>query len=233
MSGPDETDAIRARYARRTAIPAGRYSRLNPEVLARVHERQRALVALFARQGVAVLDALDVLEVGCGSGANLQELIAFGASPERLVGNELLDERLAEARRLLPAAVRLLAGDASTLTLPDASFHLVVQSTVFSSIVDDALQRRLADAMWRWTKPGGAVLWYDFVYNNPANPDVRGVPVRRIRELFPQARLSFERVTLAPPIARRVVRLHPAFYTVFNAVPLLRTHVLAWIGKPG
>jgi hypothetical protein len=40
------------------------------------------------------------------------------------------------------------------------------------------------------------------------------------------------RVTLAPPLARAVVRLHPSLYTVLNALPLLRTHRLAWIEKP-
>jgi hypothetical protein len=26
--------------------------------------------------------------------------------------------------------------------------------------------------------------------------------------------------------------VHPALYTAFNTLPLLRTHVLAWIAKP-
>ena len=43
--------------------------------------------------------------------------------------------------------------------------------------------------------------------------------------------MQFERVTLAPPIARAVTRLHPALYTLFNALPPLRTHVLAWLSK--
>ena len=80
-------------------------------------------------------------------------------------------------------------------------------------------------------KPGGAVLCYDFTVDNPRNRDVRGVPVARLRELFPQGRVSASRVTLAPPLARVVCRAHPSLYTVFNWLPL-RTHVLAWIDKP-
>jgi len=76
------------------------------------------------------------------------------------------------------------------------------------------------------------VLWYDFTVDNPRNPDVRGVPLARVRALFPYARVQAQRVTLAPPLARAVTRLHPALYTVFNTIPLLRTHVLAWIAKP-
>ena len=86
--------------------------------------------------------------------------------------------------------------------------------------------------MWALVKPGGGVLWYDFVYNNPRNPDVRGVPLKHIRELFPRGKIYSWRITLAPPISRRVTRLHPALYAVFNLFPILRTHVLCWIQKP-
>jgi len=59
------------------------------------------------------------------------------------------------------------------------------------------------------------------------------VPLARVAQLFPQARISAHKVTLAPPIARRVCRLHPALYPLLNSLPPLRTHVLAWVGKPG
>ena len=43
---------------------------------------------------------------------------------------------------------------------------------------------------------------------------------------------KFRRLTLAPPLARAVTRVHPGLYTVFNALPWLRTHVLGWlVGK--
>jgi len=103
---------------------------------------------------------------------------------------------------------------------------------VFSSLLDNAFQQCLAAAMWAAVKPGGGVLWYDFTVNNPRNPDVRGVPLARVRALFPQGHVQSQRVTLAPPIARAVTRVHPSLYPVLNALPLLRTHVLAWVGKP-
>jgi hypothetical protein len=108
----------------------------------------------------------------------------------------------------------------------------VLQSTVFSSLLDDAFQQRLADTMWSWLKPGGAVVWYDFTVDNPRNRDVRGVPLARVRQLFPKARIAAQRVTLAPPLARALCRVHPALYTVFNTLPPLRTHLLAWVAKP-
>ena len=230
MSAQREPHAVAERYARRAA--SDRYSMLRPDVWHTVQERQRAMLTLFARLGWADLSALRLLEVGCGSGANLQELLRLGFAPQRLSGAELLPERIALARAGLPATVTLFEGDATQLDLAPASFDIVFVSTVFSSLLDSAFQQRLADTMWRWVKPGGGVLWYDFTVNNPRNADVRGVPLGRVRSLFPAGRVQSQRITLAPPIARAVTRVHPAFYTLFNTVPLLRTHSLAWIAKP-
>lgn len=230
MSEHGEPEAIAERYARRAA--GDRYSVLRPDVWQTLHERQRALLALFARLGWRDLSTRRLFEVGCGGGANLLELLRLGFSPEHLGGAELLPERHAQARRVLPAGLALHLGDALRLDLPAASQDAVFVSTVFSSLLDDVFQQRLADAMWRWVAPGGGVLWYDFTVDNPRNPDVRGVPLARVRQLFPHGAVQARRITLAPPIARAVTRVHPSLYTLFNALPPLRTHVLAWVGKP-
>ena len=227
---PGEPEAVAERYARRS--DNNRYSMLNPDVWQTVQERQRAMLRLFARLGWHDLSSRRVLEVGCGTGGNLLELLRIGFSPRNLVGVEMLPDRFAQAMQILPSGVTLMQGDASIVKLPDESEDIVLQSTVFSSLLDAPFQWRLAQTMWRWVRPGGGVLWYDFTVNNPRNSDVRGVPVSRIRELFPKGRLRWQRVTLAPPLARALCRIHPGLYPLANAVPLLRTHVLAWIEKP-
>jgi SAM-dependent methyltransferase len=224
-----EPNAVAERYARR--VDGDRYSLLRPDVWMTVQERQRAMLRLFARRDWRDLGSLEVLEVGSGGGANLLELLRIGFRPEHLTGVELLPQRHASARATLPAAVTLHEGDATGLDLPAGSQDIVLVSTVFSSLLDDAFQQRLADRIWHWTRPGGGVLWYDFTVDNPRNPDVRGMPLRRVRQLFPKAVVEASRVTLAPPIARVVSRWHPGLYTLFNAVPMLRTHVLAWLAK--
>ncbi len=227
-----ELQQVVRRYARRTdQLPTDRYSLLRPEVWQMLHERQRAICQGLATRHLEPA-ALRLTEVGCGAGGNLLDFLRLGCRPEHLTGCELLPERLAQARERLPPAVRLEAGDASAVAIPPGSQDIVLQATVFSSLLDDAVQQHLAGAMWRWLKPGGTVLWYDFTVNNPRNPDVRGVPLARVRQLFPQAvAWDAHRLTLAPPLARRVCALHPSLYTWFNAVPWLRTHRLIWIQK--
>ncbi len=227
---PGDVDAMAARYSRRGA--ADRYSLLKPDVWQTVQERQRAMLKLFARLAWADLSTKRVVEVGCGSGGNLLELLRVGFAPEHLLGIELLEDRFELARHTLPPALALMRGDATHAEIAAGSIDLVLQSTVFTSLLQADTRAALAAAMWRWVKPGGGVLWYDFTVNNPRNPDVRGVPVGAIRALFPQGHFTMQRVTLAPPIARAVCRIHPSLYPLFNALPPLRTHVLAWIEKP-
>ena len=103
---------------------------------------------------------------------------------------------------------------------------------VFSALLDAPFQWRLAQTLWRWVRPGGGVLWYDTTMDDARDANVRAVPIERIRDLFPAGQLRYERITLNPPLARRVSALHPVLYTGVNLVPWLRSHVLAWIAKP-
>jgi len=226
-----ELEQIRQRYARRAACTGGKYDPLNPAVQMSLREREQAIARWSRLCDIAPVESRSVIEIGCGTGNNLRDLLSLGFLPANLTGNDLLPERVEIARRTLPSGLCVVLGNALDLQFPEGSFDVVYQSLVFTSILDRDFQQALAARMWNWVKPGGGVLWYDFVYNNPWNRDVAGVPLRRIRQLFPQGRLRYWRVTVAPPLTRLLVPAHPALYNIANCFPFLRTHVLCWIRK--
>lgn len=166
-----------------------------------------------------------ILEIGAGHGGNIPMLLSAGFKLENIFVNELLPERIENIKRNYPG-VKLFEGDALLIDFP-RKFDCVFQSTVFTSILNREDRITLAGKMWDLVKPGGIIFWYDFIYNNPKNPDVRKVSIKEVKGLFKNAVQSrIHRVTLAPPIGRKVGRL----YQLFN-FPFLRSHILAAFQK--
>jgi SAM-dependent methyltransferase len=227
-----EAQSMVSRYAKRHQH-ADRYSLQRHEVQHLVNERQAALQSLLQAEGWQPLSQRRVLDVGCGDGSNLLALIDAGLAPQHAQGIDLLPDRIAAARALLPASVVLRAGDATSMDVPAQSIDLCLQYTVFSSLLLDASREALAQAMWRWLKPGGAVISYDFCVPSPGNHEVRALTVAQLAALFPQGVVKHvRRVTLAQPLARVLARVHPQLHDAVHAVPLLRTHRMVWLHKP-
>jgi len=219
---------IRSAYERRADL-AKRYNPLLPCNVQMNLERARIQTTLIHQwlRGRSLAD-IDILEIGCGTGDNILNLIALGASPNHIVGNELLESPIRTAKCRLPSAVRFHLGDASRLPESYGPFDLVMQFLVFSSILDDSLLESLASRIWSILRPGGMVLSYDFIIDNPFNPDVRGIPVRKLKKLFPEGQFTAKALTVAPPVARA---LSHKLYPFLAILPFLRTHRLCAIRK--
>jgi len=224
-----DLDRLRAEYLRREQRLAGQdtYTLFNPANLFTVQQRQRAVLALLRQEGFYPLAGRHILEIGCGAGGVLREFLSFGAYPQHLHGVELLDWRVTKAKALSPY-FPLVCADGQALPYPDHCFDLVLQYTVFSSILDDNVKRSIAREMCRVLKPDGLILWYD-CWLNPTNPHTRGIRRAEVRALFPGSHFSFHRITLAPPIARRLVSVSWLACYVLERLRIFNTHYLVAI----
>ena len=232
MKAPDS--GIAAEEARIRAVYGARnwsgYATTEPANLAMAQDRERRVLRLLRDSGMMPLAGLDIVDVGCGAGWWLGDLIRWGADPERLTGVDIRPDSLATAASRLPSTVRLLQVNGTSTGLPSHGFDLVVHATVMSSVLDPGVRQRLAAELVRLVRGGaGAILWYDLHMNNPANPDVRRVGRRELSQLFPGATIHLERATLAPPIARMVAPRLDLLARVFQLVPWLRTHYVGII----
>lgn len=224
-----EENRIRTVYAqRRTAIAKGRYSLLHPSNLYRVQQAERELVRELRRDERTPLSECRVLDIGCGAGFWLREFAKLGAAPGNLHGIDLLPDRIESARELSPSGMTFTTGSASDLHYPDASFDLVTQFTVFTSVLDQGLRQRIASEMLRVLKPNGRILWFDFHYDNPSNREVRGVRKGEIPKLFPGCAIRFTRVGLAPPLGN-LLGGSAILYELLCEIPWLCTHHIASI----
>jgi ubiquinone/menaquinone biosynthesis C-methylase UbiE len=225
----DDIARLREEYQARERRFAGSdlYSWLNAANLFAIQGRQKAVLGALKKHGLTDLSQLHILEMGCGGGGVLKEFLAFGVPPRNLHGVDLLGDRLICANHNLPVS-SFTNADGQSLPFPARCFELVMQYTAISSILDHSIRRRICEDMLRVVKRDGLILSYDF-WVNPTNPQTRGLRPAEIRRMFPGCRFAFHRITLAPPIARRLVPVSWLLCAFLEKLELFNTHYLAVI----
>ncbi len=170
---------------------------------------------------------IKLLEIGAGGGGNLLFFHRAGIPWSNIYANELQQDR-AIVLKEKTGTTNISVGDALELNFNEL-FDVILQSTVFTSILNQDFKQSLAEKLLNMLKPEGFILWYDFKYNNPTNHDVKGVGKKEIHQLFHKAaKIEYFNVTLAPPIGRRIGKLYHLVNLLF---PILRTHLIAVIHK--
>lgn len=231
MGNAGEIERIKAVYERRKKeVPFLRYTLFNQANLFMVQRREEELLKAFVKHGVTDLKVKRILDVGCGEGGELRNFIRYGAQPENLAAIDLLRDRIETAKRISPN-IDFRCGDASHLTFEGESFDIVIQFTVFTSVLDISMKQSIASEMLRVLKPDGFILWYDYHMDNPGNPHVRGVKKREIFELFPGCEIYLKCITLAPPLARAIAPYSTILCEILEKIPLLCTHYLGIFKK--
>src|SRR5205823_10829384 len=92
MQTQTESERIRRVYAgyRERGLSQGKWSEENPGNRAIVRERQTIAASMLAEARSLTLENQEVLEVGCGSGKVLRNLVEIGAAGARCHGVDLL-----------------------------------------------------------------------------------------------------------------------------------------------
>lgn len=204
------------------------YVLFNKSHLFTIQQRARNVLNLLEKSGFRPLSVHPILEIGCGQGGVLLEYLSFGADGSKLYGCDLLPERVLQARCSLPANLSLTIANGQYLPYASHSFDLVLQYTVFSSILAEEVKRSLAMDMLRVLRPDGMILWYDF-WINPTNPHTRGIRLTEIRKLFPTCTVKAHKITLAPPLARSLVSVSWQLCLFLEKMNLFNTHYLVAI----
>jgi len=207
-----------------------RYAWNRPEILQQVAARARGLADLLSSTVGSDLSTVEVLDVGCGTGGFLRQLIDWGALPANLTGSELQKDRLDHARRCTAPGVHWHLGTLDAM--PQAGFDLVTAQTVFSSVLDPSLRRELAAQMWRALRPGGWCLVFDFRYDNPRNRNVRKVTRAELESWWFGSGERYRSLVLAPPIHRVLAGAPWLVCELLTAVaPMLRSHFMYVVRK--
>jgi len=229
----EEIERARSVYTARAADHSfsRMYSPFGPSNLLTIQNREWIIADLLRRSGLWSLADLDILDVGCGSGGELRRMTTMGADPTRCVGIDLMPARIEEARRVLPAA-RFEVGSAHQLPFADASFDLVSQFTVFSSVVHHPMRAAIAREMIRVLRPDGRIIWYDMRSIKPA---VNLVPIdlAELKSLFPGCSMTVRSATLGWWPSHFLAPKSRVAAILMEKLPPTRSHYLALIRPKG
>lgn len=227
----NDLERLRNVYAEREHRLVGRdiYSYFNMPYLFIIQQRQHAIFRFLRRYNFTEFEDYLILEMGCGMGGVLVELLQLEADPRKIFGVDILQDKLTVAHNRLPESP-LINADGQNLPFRGSKFDLVLQFTAFSSVLDEQVKKNMASEMLRVLKPGGLILWYDF-WLNPFNKQTKGIRKPEIRRLFPGCSFEFHKITLAPPLARRLVPVSWILCMILEKLKVLNTHYLVGIRK--
>jgi len=206
----------------------------NPEVLFQTLAFDRSIISSFASTNIEP-ETAKVLDVGCGAGGGVINLIRLGFSPSNIYGIDILRDRIAEAKVRFPN-INWIYGDASCMKFENNFFECVMESTMFIQITDDELSGKIAKEMIRVTKTGGYILLIDWRYSHPFKKEYKGLSKKRIASLFSVGSktsiFKIYRGALVPPVGRFVSKNIPSIYfTLQSLFPFLVGQVATVLRK--
>jgi SAM-dependent methyltransferase len=155
-------------------------------------------------QAVAGISEPEILDCGCGTGANMRRLAPFG----RVSGFDLRRAGLEFARSYHQR--RLVQGTISHVPFSSGSFDLVTAFDVLA-MLDEGMQRQALAEMYRVLRPGGAL-----VLNTAALPFLRGQHAM----LWSEVR-RYTRPALKAHLERAGFRVLRLTYSNFSLLPLM------------
>lgn len=193
-----------------------------------IHAERRALFAdVLVTLGPPA--NFKVLDLGCGRGDLIDDLLSAGIRAQNVFGLDLLPDRLGEAAE---RGVGVVVASGGAIPFGDGQFDLVTAFTMFSSVGDDATIRRMEREIERVLSPQGSLVIYDLRLPSPGNPAIRPLPQRRLRDLFPGWTIEGRSCTLLPPVARRLAPEFGPKYRALAGVSMLRSHRLSVLEPP-
>lgn len=190
------------------------------------------MLAVLKDHGCEPLEGKTILEIGCGNGDWVRDFVQWGATPDKVYGVDLLGDRIRAAQRLNPN-IHYVTANAEALDFPDDQFDIVIFATCLTSVQDGEMKQRIAREALRVLRSDGMILWYDFRFDNPWNPDVKGIRKKEIMEMFGNCSYCFHLVTLLPPLARALAPTSWLACEILARIPFLKTHYLVVMKKGG
>lgn len=171
-----------------------------------------------------------ILDVGCGSGHSLRQLIDTGYLPYNMYGIDKIQSRVNEGQQRF-SNINLSCGDASSMLYKSESFDIVMASTLFIQVKDDT-DKKIANEMIRVCKKGGHILLIDWRYDY-FHSEYKALTKKRIKLLFKDMQfICSKNGSLIPPIGYYISEhCYYLYFLVHELFPFLSGQITTILKK--
>lgn len=170
------------------------------------------LMEIFVKYGYKVMSQVSVLDIGCGDGRFLRQLIDWGAEPERLAGVDINKDIIALAQKLSAPGINYEVAHADQLPYEDKSFDIILMIGVMQHIMEKSLRRRIADELLRVLKDDGILICYNINENaetkfqhKQLRESTKGITEKELKKIFVSCNVDHENILLSDSIIFRNV----------------------------
>ncbi len=181
------------------------YSWKDPSALYIEYRKKYYWIKAFRYASINNFSAMEVLDVGCGTGTWLRMLMEWGVPAHKLHGVDLLEDRISMARSISPPETGLRVSNSWPLPYSDDSMDLCSASTVFSSVLNEDARRTLGKEMERVVKPRGWIMVFDYAFSSPGNKNTSGINKNEICRIFSGLKYIRSYWFIFPPPILRII----------------------------
>ncbi|MFN8575356.1 MAG: methyltransferase domain-containing protein [Candidatus Sericytochromatia bacterium] len=225
----NELDRLKQVYIDRKNLKIS-YNPVLPENYYLLNSREKMFIISLLKYFGTNFENLKVLDLGFGSGIDIFTLIKSGFNIKNIYGVEVIEERFNNLKNIIPNA-NLKLNSGFNIPFESENFDLVIQSTVFSSILDKNSRKLLSNEILRVLKPNGKIFFYDLKFNNPWNKNVIKIDKNELKYLFENCKIKSNSLTLNPVIVREIAKNSIIICEILEKIPILCSHYYSIIEK--
>ena len=196
--------------------------------------RVRHYEDLFSTLALTPLGERRLLDAGCANGKWLEICCRrWGARQIHCLGNDQREKPWRDWRQANQGTeITFVLKPTHELDFAPQSFDVVHQSMMLSSIVDAETRTRTAEVLWSLLRPNGILISYDF-WLNPLNPNTVDISWAELQRLFQHGlKVYARRVTLAPPLGRKLAILRKPVLLALERLRFMNSHLLVALRRP-
>ncbi len=161
---------------------------------------ENVLFDTLMQYGYDVLEHVQVLDVACGDGQWLRNVMNHGGNPDRLIGTDIYEPVIEKARMLSDRRIQFLYASPDELPFEHRRFDIILVFGLFMHVLDEHLRNKIARALFHRLNDNGLVICVNLLCGSEAQLEpylaytTRGLGLEDVTNLFPDCQIDFNEI---------------------------------------